>query len=353
MAYAKKTSKANEAFQKLKNDLAAGTAGNAYIFYGEETYLREYYLKELRKKLVPAGFEEFNYHTLEGKDLTVQTLAETAEAMPMMAERTLIVVSDFDLFKLNEEQREKLIAFLEDVPPYCCVVFLYDTVEYKPNRTMKKLYKAVTDHVEAVEFRPADNSDLVVWIARRFKALGKEIDRQTAEYLIFTCGALMTGLVPEIEKIGAYAKGKNITTDDINAVADPVLDAVVFDMTNAITKRDYGRASELLGQLLKKQEEPFVILAVISKELRRIYTARIALDNGKDKLWLMELWGMRSPYPADKLLEGARHHDLAWCKTAMRRCAETDLAMKSVAGADGKDLLVSLLLELSAGGAPC
>ena len=162
MAYAKKTSKANEAFQKLKNDLAAGTAGNAYIFYGEETYLREYYLKELRKKLVPAGFEEFNYHTLEGKDLTVQTLAETAEAMPMMAERTLIVVSDFDLFKLNEEQREKLIAFLEDVPPYCCVVFLYDTVEYKPNRTMKKLYKAVTDHVEAVEFRPADNSDLVV-----------------------------------------------------------------------------------------------------------------------------------------------------------------------------------------------
>lgn len=206
MAYAKKTSKANEAFQKLKNDLAAGTAGNAYIFYGEETYLREYYLKELRKKLVPAGFEEFNYHTLEGKDLTVQTLAETAEAMPMMAERTLIVVSDFDLFKLNEEQREKLIAFLEDVPPYCCVVFLYDTVEYKPNRTMKKLYKAVTDHVEAVEFRPADNSDLVVWIARRFKALGKEIDRQTAEYLIFTCGGLMTGLVPEIAKIGAYAR---------------------------------------------------------------------------------------------------------------------------------------------------
>ena len=30
MAYAKKTSKANEAFQKLKNDLAAGTDGNVF-----------------------------------------------------------------------------------------------------------------------------------------------------------------------------------------------------------------------------------------------------------------------------------------------------------------------------------
>ena len=256
MAYAKKTSKANEAFQKLKNDLAAGTAGNAYIFYGEETYLREYYLKELRKKLVPAGFEEFNYHTLEGKDLTVQTLAETAEAMPMMAERTLIVVSDFDLFKLNEEQREKLIAFLEDVPPYCCVVFLYDTVEYKPNRTMKKLYKAVTDHVEAVEFRPADNSDLVVWIARRFKGPGEGDRPSDGGVPDLHLRRLMTGLVPEIAKIGAYAKGRAITQKDIDAVADPVLSAEVFRLSDAVLQGNYDGAARILGDLLKMQTEP-------------------------------------------------------------------------------------------------
>ena len=196
MAYAKKAPRKNEAFDKFKKDLAAGTPGCAYIFYGEESYLREYYLDQLRKTLVPGGFEEFNYHRLEGKDLTVQTLVEAAEAMPMMAERTFIVVTDFDLFKLGEEQREKLIAFLEDLPPYCCVAFVYDTVEYKPNKTVKKLYKAVSEHVETVEFRAAENSDLVAWIARRFRAMGKSIDRQTAEYLIFTCGGLMTGLVP-------------------------------------------------------------------------------------------------------------------------------------------------------------
>lgn len=130
MAYAKKTPKANEAFQKLKSDLAAGNIGCAYLFYGEESYLREYYLGQMRKQLVPAGFEEFNDHRLEGKDLSVQTLVETAEAMPMMAERTFVVVTDYDIFRLGEEQREKLIAFLEDIPPYCCVVFVYDTVDY-------------------------------------------------------------------------------------------------------------------------------------------------------------------------------------------------------------------------------
>ena len=116
MAYAKKSTK-NEAYQKLKTDLKDGNAlGNAYLFYGEESYLREYYLGQMRKALVPAGFEEFNYHALEGKDLTAQSLTEMAEAMPMMAERTLIVVTDWDIYKLNEDQRERFIALLEDLP---------------------------------------------------------------------------------------------------------------------------------------------------------------------------------------------------------------------------------------------
>ena len=74
MAYKKKESGSSPAFQKLKQDLAEGTPGSAYLFYGEESYLRQYYLRRLREVLIPAGAEEFNYHALEGKDLTVQQL---------------------------------------------------------------------------------------------------------------------------------------------------------------------------------------------------------------------------------------------------------------------------------------
>ena len=31
-----------------------------------------------------------------------------------------------------------LIALLEDIPPYCCMVFVYSALEYKPNKTYKK-----------------------------------------------------------------------------------------------------------------------------------------------------------------------------------------------------------------------
>ena len=124
----------------------------------------------------------------------------------MMAERTLIVVTDCDLYKLGEEQRTRLIALLDDFPEYCCLIFVYDLVEYKPNKTYKKLYAALSDKAQEVRFEPQDKSDLINWIARRFRATGHDIDARTAEHLMFTCGSLMTGLVPEIEKIGAYAR---------------------------------------------------------------------------------------------------------------------------------------------------
>ena len=348
MAYKKRESGSSPAFQKLKQDLAEGDAASAYIFYGEESYLRAHYLRRLREVLIPAGAEEFNYHALEGKDLTVQQLSEMAEAMPMMAQRTMIAVTDMDLFKLGKEQREQLEEFLSDVPPYCCVVFVYDTVAYKPDRTMKHLCKAIADHVQAVEFRAAESGDLLAWIARRFRALDKEIDRQTAEYLVFLCGGLMTGLVPEIAKIAAYAKGKAVTQADVDAVADPVLSAEVFKLSDAVIGRDFDKAAQILGDLLKMQTESILILATLGGQLRRLYTARLAIDGGKDRAWLMELWGMKSDYQAKLLLGAARRTTTAWCADAVKMCQVLDKRMKSEKGLDGVGELKLLLVRLGA-----
>ena len=70
-----------QAYEKLKEDLRAGTVGTGYLFFGAESYLREHYLGELRRVLVPEAFAEFNYHRMEGKDLTVQDIADAVEAM--------------------------------------------------------------------------------------------------------------------------------------------------------------------------------------------------------------------------------------------------------------------------------
>ena len=90
-----------------------------------------------------------------------------------------------------------------------------------------------------------------------------------------------------------------------------------------------------------------MLLAVLGKELRKLYTARLAIDNGLDRFWLMEQWNMRSDYQAKLLLENARRVSRPWCARAVRRCCETDLRIKSVSGADGAGELKLLLMELA------
>lgn len=332
---------------RLRAALKSGEVARVYIFHGEETYLRQHYLDQLQKLLVPAGFEEFNFHRLGGKGLTIQELTEAVEAMPMMAEHTLITVTDLDLFKLDERSREQLIDLLKDFPDYCTLVFVYDLIPYKRDGKMKKLAAALDAAAVEVEFCQQERDQLLRWLKRRFAALGHDIDGVAADHLLFTCGTLMTELVPEIEKIGAYAKGQNITVEDINAVADPVLDARIFDMTNCITAGKYDEAAKVLSELLRMQTEPIVILAAIGKELRRLYTARMALDGGKDRFWLKQLWGMSSDYPAKLLLQAARRVDRPWCQRAVKQCQTLDRRMKSERNMDSEAELKLFLMELS------
>ena len=334
-------------YEALRAAIKAGVPANLYIFYGEERYLLQTMARQLKELLIPGGFEEFNYHRLTGKGLTVQELAETAEAMPMMAEHTLITVTDMDIFKLDESQRTALIDLLGDFPPYCTLVFLYEQVPYKRDGKMKKLCAALNEYVQEVEFVQQERSDLLNWLKRRFAATGHDIDQTAADHLLFTCGSLMRGLIPEIEKIAAYARHERITVADIDAVAEPVLDARIFDMTNAVTARNYDRAAAILADLLRMQTEPIAILAALGKELRRLYTARLALDGGKDRVWLKELWSMSSDYPAKLLLQAAKKVDHDWCRQAVKRSQTLDRRMKSERNMDSEGELKLFLMELA------
>lgn len=99
---------------------------------------------------------------------------------------------------------------------------------------------------------------------------------------------------------------------------------------------------------MKMQTEPIVILAALGSQLRRIYTARMAIDSGRDKYWLMELWDMRSDYPAKLLLSAARRATAEWCAGAVQMCQVLDRRMKSEKGMDPAGELKLLLVRLGA-----
>ncbi|MFI3249652.1 MAG: DNA polymerase III subunit delta [Eubacteriales bacterium] len=331
-------------FKTLKNDIKENKIQSLYLFHGEEGYLKRFYLSAVKKALIQQGFEDFNYHVIDTKDFSVQGLQDEIDALPMMAERSLIVVSDFDLLGANAEIKEKLQVVLADLPEYVCVIFLYTIINFEPDGRMK-FSKFLQEKAIICNFAKQNQTDLVNWVQRRFSSMGKDISLELSTELLFYCGTLMDYLVGEIEKIGHYAKAKQITMEDIRAVAIPELDVVVFQMTDALGNANFDKASEILSGLYLRQEPPIKIFGALGKQIRELYGAKLCLNEGKDAKYLSKLYGLHI-YPAGLRIQSARKFTLAWCQAAVILAQKTDLKLKST-GRDGQEVLTEFILELA------
>ena len=119
---AKKPAETSAGLQQLKTDLKQRRLGRCYVLYGEEDYLRRYYLQQMQKLLLDDLTADFNFHRMNPENFTLQLLADSLEALPMMAERSLVLVEDVDLFALDEAGRNAAAALLSDLPEHCCLI---------------------------------------------------------------------------------------------------------------------------------------------------------------------------------------------------------------------------------------
>lgn len=349
MAYtSRKSSKEKDKIQIYKNALAKlkkEPPERLYLLYGEEAYLREHFLGLLREKCVEPDFAEFNHRVLDGASFDARKLEEAVNAMPFFSSHTLVEVRSTDFNKITDENAEALKKIISDIPDYCTLAFVVDFNYQLDGR--RTAIKAVKKLAVDVEFVKQSDSDLAKWIERHFRAQGKEISRADIHHLLFISGHLMRGLLPEIQKIASYAKGDVVTRADIDAVAHHVPEANVFAMTDAIGSQDYGKAAALLQELLQmREEDPIKIVALLGKQMRDLYVARIALDEGLGKQYYMDTTATRYDFLASKHLNAAKNFSRSRLERAIRDCADCDFAMKST-GADDKALLCQLFAQLT------
>ena len=324
---AKKPEKTNE-LALLKASIRDKNPDRLYFFHGEEVFLLQHYLEQLRKILIDELTESFNYHKLTNETFSLQSFADAVENLPMMADYTMVWVDEVDIFKLAESDREKMMGIFSDIPDYCSVVFTYETTPWKPDKRLKKYWEVIQKYGTIVEFPKQEQRDLVAWITRHFAARTKKISPDLCAYLIDITDGTMTSLAGEISKICAYSGADEIKKSDIDAVTEPVLDAVVFQMTDMLGRREFGAALEKLQQLLKMQEEPLAILGAVGSHFRRLSAAKLLLNNGRPPAELMKLCGMNE-YAARKNMAAAGKFSERFYKKAAELILETDRGIKT------------------------
>ena len=359
--------KAQDGYDRLSASIKSGQYSSFYIFHGDERYLLENSLGELRHCLVPDGMNSFNYKRFEGKDMQIGELEDAIDTLPVFAERTLIEVHDFDIFKgkgpaeqeeINSDgpeiaknagysdssDKKRLAELFSGLPPYVCLIIVYDTINYKPDNR-QKLDKEMLKNAQVIEFTVREQSKLTAWISRHFEAFGKQISRADAEYLTLITDGYMSALLSEIGKVSAYSSGSAITREDIDAVVTPVLNAFAYKMTDALLDRRYEEAMRSLNELLQMREPAHKILYSISLKMRQFLAARICIENKLDKKSLMEMCGIRFDFQATALLRAAQKTRLAGCCEAVILCSKAAYDLNSSPEPEAR--LVELVASLA------
>ncbi|MEA4894020.1 MAG: DNA polymerase III subunit delta [Oscillospiraceae bacterium] len=324
--------------------------GRLYMLWGAEDYLRESFFEEIKKLCLDGGGADFNHHRLQSAPLDLRKLSEAVDTVPFMGERTLIELRGFEVNSVKDDDAERLKNIVSDIPEYSTLVLLLP-IGYEPDGRLAAV-KTIKKLGSAIEFTTQPQSLLINWISRRFAALGKNIGRAECEKLIFTSGELMTRLIPEIDKIAAYANSGTVTVSDIDKTAQRIPEASVFEMTDRLSEKDFDRAAQLMAELLESGEHPIKILAMIGFQMRRLYTARVALNGGLGRDFVMESCGIGYAFLADKLLKSASGFTSAQLKRAVELCAESDYRMKS-SSEDDEEILKELLLRVAVGDKRC
>ncbi|MDR0935643.1 MAG: DNA polymerase III subunit delta [Oscillospiraceae bacterium] len=318
--------------QTLKKALAEGKPGKCYIFHGEETYLRDHYVSQLRK-----GRETRRLEASCGLD----EIYSACSSFGFGEEDILVELRDFDLFKADETA-EALPDLLASLPEGSVLLFVYDAIEYKPDKR-KKTFKTIEKLASTIEFKRQSDNDLINWINRRFGALDKGVSRDTAKFLIDYCGFRMSTLANEIAKAAAFSKAPLVTPDDIRAVGIPTVEAGAFELADCITRADKAGAARTLAKLLELNEEAVMLVGALSWQMRKLYIAKLCVINNQSAK-ISQIAGI-SPGQAGRMARTVSRPPLAWYGRAVRSCAACDRRLKS-SSADNKVILTDLLLEL-------
>ena len=316
-----------------------------YLLWGPEDYLRECFLAELRKSCLPEGEDSFSFRRLNGPELDVDSLREAVDAMPFLTERSFVEIRDVDWNRLKEG--DAVLKILGDIPEYCTAA-LVQGAAFEPDGRIR-LMKGLRSLARELKFTSQSQDALIRWISKRFAAAGKDVELEAAQRLIFVSGDLMNRLIPEIEKVAAYAKGPKVTAADVDAVASHIPEAVIFEMTDCISRKEFNVAVSILAELLdSKDSEPIAMLGMLGLQMRNLYAARLAVEKNLGTNYLLESGAVKYDFQARKLFQAARGYTLPQLKRAVEICAETDYRMKS-SGGDNAALFQDAVLRIAAG----
>ena len=273
----------------LKNAIKSGNIGGAYLFFGEERYLVNYYFKELRQAAVADDtLSVFNNPKFHGEDVDFAAVLEELRSPPMMSDYKLVECHGVNFVKMKDADLDLLDEVLSSVKehPWAVLAFVTDG-EMVPSLVKGKRQTAFMqrfgDRMNILKFDKSTENQLYSWLKKHFEANGLTVTLDTVRTLVFRSGKSMTALASEVEKLSAlaHARGKSeVSPDDVMEVASATIESDTFALSNALLDRNKEGAYEAIFDLKSRRVDPVMVFGMISRTYTEALTVASLIEDG-------------------------------------------------------------------------
>ena len=153
---------------------------------------------------------------------------------------------------------------------------------------------------------------------------------EAASYHVAYSGSDLNLLINELDKLCAYAAGREITQRDIDAVCIKSVEATAFDMVKALLRGKYADAYGMLDALFAQKTEPVMIAGALISSYVDMYRAKAALASGERVEAVAQAFNYKGrEFRLRYAAQDASRLTLAQLGTCLDILSEADEALKS------------------------
>lgn len=322
---------------------------NIFLFSGDDDYLKEHYCSLLTGKTVDESLLFFNFHKYEDDETDLETIFSDAENLPLMAEKTCLLVRNYPLDGLSAKALSQFEENLKSIPETTVMIFYYGSSTLPSGKNTKwdaviKIFEKLGTVVKIEHRTPAKTAKLLV---SRAKDRGTSIDYDTALYLVSSVGDDLQTILNEFNKVCAFSQGQPVTTEMIDETAVKSVEASVFDISTSIFSGDTDKAYKILNELMRQKIPSSSIIGALASAYVNAYRLKLSYNADKQISDFATAYRYKeTKYTFGKIAPFVKKSSVAALRSALDILSEADVRSKSSRVSD-EILLTELISKLS------
>jgi DNA polymerase III subunit delta len=311
-----------------------------YLFHGEEDFLIDEGVQAIVDKVLDEGSKGFNLDVVYGSKVDAKDVVGHASSFPMMGGKRVVVVKEFEKLAGTESEKEVISAYINK-PLESTILIL---VSLQPD-FRKKPFTDLKKRAEVVECKPLYDNHVPVWIADRIRHQGREANAEACRLIQAYVGNSLRSLQNELDKLYIFlGDRKQITPEDIAAVVGATKGFTIFELQNAIGRRDPKESIRILERMLEAGQSPQMIIVMLSRFFTQLWKLTDMRSRRMSDAEIAREIGV-SPYFVKQVVEFRSNFGLEQIEENFRSLLEADTVLKSTSQ-DPRLVLDVLVLSL-------